>query len=93
MPHSHVKFVLFPKLAVRTSLKYCFKFTQAMLLQKFINQFLMALHYFSLEIVSDILHLLMNTVEEGLFNYACICRAFVVYTDTKQITCFCLDNV
>lgn len=30
----------------------------------------MALHSFSLEIVNDILHVLMNTVEEGLFNYA-----------------------
>lgn len=36
----------------------------------------MALDSFSLQIVSDTLHLLMNTVEEGFYNYACIFRAF-----------------
>lgn len=39
----------------------------------------MALDSSCLEIVSDILHLLMNTVEESLFNDACTSRAFWVH--------------
>lgn len=38
----------------------------------------MALGSLSLEIVSDTLHLLMSTVEERLFNCACISKAFRV---------------
>lgn len=52
----------------------------------------MALLYFSLEIVSDILHLLMNTIEEGFLTMPVFVE-HLEYTGTKQITCFCLENV